>query len=199
MEKAEGIKRLVGLYSKNGSKEAAYEKIRVMLGYESSGWIKTFAGIAEYSSPVKKLISEKKITGKAAIVAHQFGGAEMVKTAAKHKLPHDTIGELSKAIREIPDDKIQAKLKAKVIAGEIREPKEIEKKAEPMLRAKAEKGKPPPDLIIVIARWTDSIVDWRKSLREVIPYRDYLDTSPKITKEFREEVRALISDLEKLL
>ena len=86
-----------------------------------------------------------------------------------------------------------------MIAGEITDPKEIEKKAEPMLRAKAEKGKPPPDLLIVIVRWTDSIEEWRKALREVIPYRDYLDTSPKVTREFREEVRGLISDLEKLL
>lgn len=199
MEKAQGIKRLVQFYSKGSNKETAYEKIALMLGYEGTSWIKALSGMTDYSAPVKKLISERKITARVAIEAYQFGGDEMVKTAAKEEIPLHKLTKLSQAIKEIPDPKIKEKLKAKVIAGEITDPKEIGKKAEPMLHAKAEKGKPPPDLIVVIARWTDSIKDWRKALREVIPYRDYLDTSPRITGQFREEVNGLIAELEKLL
>jgi ParB-like chromosome segregation protein Spo0J len=200
MEKAEGIKRLVELISKDGApKEEAYEEIKTMLGLKDTGWLKTFTGITEYTAPVKKLISERKIAARTAITAHGLGGDEMVKRAAKDELSHHDIVALSKSLNKIPDEKVKEKIKAKIIAGEITDPKEIEKKAEPMLRAKQEKGKPPPDLLIVIARWTRSIEDWRKNLKEVIPYRDYLDTAPAVAKEFREEVRGLIKDLEKLL
>ena len=199
MEKAEGVKKLLGLLSKTrGSKDAAYKEVALMLGVKDA-WIKQLVGITDYPESVKKLISERKVAARTAIDAHKMGGAEMVKAIAKEGLHFRAVSNLYKAISQIPDEKIKDKIKAKIIAGEITTPKEIEQKAEPMLRAKQEKGKPPPDLIIVIARWTDSIADWRKALKEVAPYRDYLDTNPRITKEFREEVKGLIADLEKLL
>lgn len=200
MEKAAGIKCLVEqLAAKGMSKDAGYEKVATMLGYESTAWIKALAGITEYTAPVKKLISEKKVSAKVAIRAHGFGGDEMVKTAAQEQLSLHTITKLSQSLQNIPDENVREKIRAKVITGDITDPREIDKKAEPLLRAKSKKGEPPPDLLIVIARWTASIKEWRKALREVVPYRDYLDTSPRIAKEFRAEVSGLIAELEKLL
>jgi len=200
IEKAEGIKHLVQeLNATQGwSKEKCFEKVATMLGL-SVVWLEQLVGITYYSEPAKKLIAEKKIAGKTAIAAHIIGGDEMIKTAAKNRLPLHTLSKINQSLKKIPDENVKKKIKQQVISGKIITPEDIEKKAEPMLHAKAEKGKPPPDLIIVIARWTDSIKDWRKALREVIPYRDYLDTSPKIAGEFRSEIKGLVGDLEKLL
>lgn len=200
MEKAEGIKRFIELLmSKNGGdKAAAYERAEIMLGVRAD-WIREFISITEFPAPIKKLVSDKKIAVRTALEAHRFGDQQMVKTVAKNKMPLHTIAKLSQTLKHIPDEKVREKIKAKIVSGEIIDPKEVEKRAEPMLRAKAQKGNPPPDLLIVVARWTHSIEDWRKALREVIPYRDYLDTSPKLAKDFRDEVRGLIGELEKLL
>lgn len=203
MEKADGIKQMADLLSKNEqSKESVYQKIATKLGYQSTSSIKELLAATSYSAPVKKRIRQKKIKIHVAKVAMRLGGdrgEEMVETAIREELSHHTIAKLAQALDEIPDEKVKEKIKAQVVTGKITDPKEIAKKAEPMLRTKAEKGKPPPDLNIVIAHWTISIKDWRKALREVIPYRDYLDTSPRTAKEFREEVSGLIAELEKLL
>jgi len=200
MEKAEGIKQLAQrLAMKTGeSKEKINTKIATMLGI-GEGWLEKIISITQYSEPIKKLIADKKIAARTAIEAHHFGKDEMVKTAAREHIPLHTITKFSKALEDIPEEIVRKKIKDKIVRGEITDPKEIGKKAEPMLRAKAEKGKPPPDLIVVIAEWTSSIKGWRKALRAVIPYRDYLDTSPTIAKEFRDEVQGLIAELEKLL
>lgn len=200
LEKAEGIRRLVEFKSQQGmSKEAAYRELANKLGYKEPGSVKNLTEITESTASVKNLVAERKISAKAAIAAERLGGPEMVKTAAREELSQHAIEKLSQALENIPDEKVKKKIKAKVIVGEITTPKEIEKKAEPMLHAKREKGKPPPDLLIVVARWTHSIRDWRKALKEVIPYRNYLDTNPRIAKEFREEVQNLIEQLQKLL
>ena len=57
----------------------------------------------------------------------------------------------------------------------------------------------PPDLNVVIVRWTGFIEDWRKQLEAVLPYREYIDTAPRIAEKFRAAIRSLIDTLEKFL
>jgi ParB-like chromosome segregation protein Spo0J len=201
MEKASGIKQLVDqLVSTNGGdKGAAYERVRILLGYQTVDPIKHLVVITTYSEPVKKLIAQRKISGKTAIHAQRLGGDNMVKTAVEQNLSQHTIEKLSQSLEKIPDPKVKEKIREQVVAGKITKPEEVGKKAEAMLQAKAERGKPPEDLLVVIIRWTSAIKDWRKALTEVIPYRNYLDKAPQTAKEFRSEVKGLISDLEKLL
>jgi ParB family chromosome partitioning protein len=200
MDKAEGIKHLVQqLAATQGwSKEKILEKVAVMLGV-SVGWIEQLIGITYYNNSAKKLIAEKKIAAKTAIVAHGLGGDEMIKTAAEKHLPLHTLTKINQSLKKIPDEKIKEKIKQQVISGKISTPEDVEKKAEPLLHAKAKKNEPPPDLMIVISHWTIAIKDWRKALREVIPYRAYFNKTPKIAAEFVEQVRGLIEELEKFL
>src|SRR4030095_13734659 len=65
IDKVDGIKRLAERFTQ--------EQIAKMLGYESRDIIEKFIEIANFPEPVKKLIAQGRISGRAASVAMQFG------------------------------------------------------------------------------------------------------------------------------
>lgn len=200
MEKAKGIKNLAEHLTADGTtKKAVYEEIKTMLGYKSASMVQKLIEVTTYPQSVQEAIAKREIAPATADVAMSLGGAAMVQTAIKENLKRADLCEMAQALEKIPDEKIKAKMKAKVISGELTSGEEVEKKAEPMLHAKAKKKEPPPDLMIVIAHWTISIKEWRKALREVIPYRAYFSKAPKIAAEFQEQAKGLIKELKAFL
>ena len=198
-DKAEGIKRLVGMLAKkHGDKTPAYEEIQKMLGYETLGAVKNLVEVADYPPKVKAAIRQGKIKAATARKALNFGGDKMVETAIEKDLSQHTMERLSQALDAIPDEKIRTRLKTKVIAGEIIDPKEIQKKGESAVRVKKEKEEP-PDMMVIIAMWTDHINTWIKAIDEMTPYKHLMNEAPVIAREFRQAAKKLIAKLEKLI
>lgn len=197
LEKANGIVVLVNqLSEKHGDKEKAYQRVSEMLGVGVQR-IKDLAGAVKYEAPVKKAIQEGKISARVAATARSVGGPEMVETVIREGLSKTTIEKIGSAISKIVDEKTREKVRKQVATGKITDPKEIEKKAVQANTAKATKKNPPPDLLEVIIRWTDSIHDFTERLEQVAPYIDYIDAAPSIAKPFRIEVKKLIKALDK--
>jgi ParB/RepB/Spo0J family partition protein len=198
VEKAEGIVRLVEtLKSARGYDDAkAIHQTSGKLGLSPS-WTKELMRIATFDDVAKDAIRKKKIAGRTALEAHRIGGSKMIEVAARKSLPVHTLTAIGQRIGEIKDDQVREKIKKAVLAGEVTTPDEIQKRAR-MMEGKKKKNAP-PDLVIVIARWTGFINDWTKNLDEALPYREYIDTVPPIAEKFRKSVRGLIERLEKFL
>lgn len=199
MEKAEGIKKLFDqtLILNGGKRMKAYELVARRLGYPQNS-IEELVSFAELPQAIQKLIRKKAISGKAAKTAYNLGGKQMVETAIEKKLTFYPLTQLSKAINNIPDKKIRERVKAKVITGEITSADEVKKKAEPMVRAKKEKEEP-PDMMVIIAMWSDDIEAWIERLNEMLPYRSHMNRAPAIANKFRKTARQFIVKLEKLI
>lgn len=201
MEKAEGIKTLLQqtIAEKNISQEKACAIVGKRLGYKSGDAIRTFLPIAELTKPSKKAVRERKISGRAAAAAFKLGGDAMVQTAIEKKLTVHPIENLSRALDKISDEKIKNAVKKKVIEGKITKPEEIEKQAASMIVSKATRTKEAPDMMIVIARWTDNIDAWIEAIDEMMPYRQFMNTVPPVADKFRQKAKELVVKLGQLI
>src|SRR4030095_2741064 len=217
MEKAEGIDRVVeGFLTKGFSNQKAFDKVAALLGYAHTSYVRALAAITGYSAETKKLIRERKISGRAAIAAHNLGegedgkgrygegkgrgrGNEMIKTGAREGLSQHAIEKIGQSIRAITDEQVREKIRDQVIAGKITDPKEVQKKADSMLRTKKEKEEGPPDMMVVVAMWKHDLKDWSKEIEAMLPYKQFMNNAPTIAEEFRKEARKFISKLETLI
>jgi ParB family chromosome partitioning protein len=199
VEKAEGIVALVRRLQRSTGKNEnpAIQEVSSKLGLSPS-WTKELMRIAEFDEPAKEAIRAGKIAGRTALEAYRIGGSKMIEVAAEKKLPVHTLTAIGQRISEISDPAIREKVKRSVLKGDVVVPDEIKTKARQMT-ARSQQDKAPPDLVIVITRWTGFIEDWTKQLDAVLPYREYVDSVPKIADRFRTSVRSLIQRLEKLL
>lgn len=199
VEKAEGIVSLVTQLKKarGYDENKAIQEIASMLGL-SVAWTKNLIQLASFDESSKDEIRKGRIAGRTAMEANRVGGPELVKTAAEKKIPLHKLTDIGKKINEIPDSGVRETIKKKVVKGEITEPEDIQKKARQMV-GRQKKDDSPPDLIIVIAKWTREIDGWIGQLDAVTPYIEYIDGVPKIAEAFRKSVRNLIARLEKLV
>ena len=198
LDKAEGIVALVKRLQKTKAHDQnrAIQEVSSKLGL-SPGWTKELMGITEFEESAKEVIRKGKIKGRTALEAYRIGGAKMVVTAAAKSLPVHKLTKIGTKLSEIRDREVKEKVKREVLEGKLTEPEEVEKKAR-VMAARRQKDVP-PDLNVVIIKWTGFIEDWTKQLDAVIPYREYIDRVPKVAEEFRTAIRALIARLEKFL
>lgn len=199
VEKAEGIVALVKqLQKSHGHDEAqAVQEVAGKLGL-SVAWTRELMRIAGFDEAAKRAIRERRIAGRTALEAHRIGGAEMVKVAAEKKLPVHTLTSIGQKISEIRDPKVREKVKRTVLKGEVVVPDEIQKRARQMMGRRQKDGSP-PDLIIVIGRWTEEMRSWNRQLDAVLPYLEYIDSQPKVAERFRSAVKDLIARLQKFI
>jgi len=190
IEKANGIKRLMTL----GSRLLTESKVAEMLGYPVSA-IKEFLSVAELDEATKKAATHMPRT----LInnARNVGGPEFVKMAAQEKLTRKEIREIGQAVARVPVYK-RTKLEEKIKSGKLTKTAQVQREAR-KLAARPKSKEPPPDLHKVLVRYVVFMKQWRKELRAIEPYREYIDSDPDIADEFRKEVRGLIEDLQKLL
>lgn len=198
VDKAEGIVSLV----KQLQKSRAYDDARAVkevsekLGL-SVAWTKELMGITEFEEPAKEVIRKGKIKGRTALEAYRIGGAKMVETAAEKGLPVHKLTKIGTKLAQIRDKAVHERIKREVLGGALTEPEEIEKKAR-VLSARKQKDTP-PDLNVIILKWTGIIRDWNEQLDAVIPHKDYIDRAPRIAEDFRAAIRELMGRLQKFL
>jgi ParB/RepB/Spo0J family partition protein len=199
VEKSEGIVALVKRVKRASGEDdgRAIGNVSTKLGLSPS-WTKELMRIADFEEPAKEAIRQGKIAGRTALEAYRIGGAKMIEVAAAKRLPVHTLTAIGQRINEISDEGVREKVRRSVLKGEVVLPDEIKSRAR-QLTAHSQRDKVPPDLVIVITRWTAMIQDWNKQLDAVMPYREYIDSVPKVAENFRAAVRALIERLEKFL
>jgi len=162
----------------------------------SEGWLKDLLSLLKMNLRVQNEIKKGNIAGRTALEAHRFGGDKMVITAAKHGMPVHTISKMAQRIRQIPDKKIQNKLKAQVMKGKILESKDLDKKASKIL--KTVKVKLPEDFDKIVVQWTSFIEDWNAKSDDMVVYRKFLNKSESGI-EFKEKVNQLLKKLSKIV
>jgi len=153
VEKAEGIVALVSQLKKTKrfDDSAAVQEVAAKLGL-SVAWTKELMRIAGFDESSKAEIRGGRIAGRTALEASRIGGPEMIKVAAEKKLPVHTLTAIGQKIGEISDAEVRERIKKKVLKGEVVSPEEIQKKAREMTGRR--QTDTPPDLIVVIGRWT---------------------------------------------
>ena len=193
IEKANGIKRLLTL----DAAAPTTKKVAEMLGYSEST-IKEFRRLADLDAGTQQAVQEAHLSRTAIRGAAQIGGADFIRIAAQKNLNRDTLDDIQNELGKLAPpvrEKIQHKLKSGALAPE---PKRIASEGR-RLAAKPKKKSAPPDLHEVLMKYTVFIRAWRKELQAIAPYREYIDTDPINARRFREQVKGLIEDLQKLL
>jgi len=189
IEKANGIKRLLDLDRRRMNKE----KVADLLGYSVST-INQFLGIAELDDATKT--AAKHMPRTLIESAKDVGGPEFIRMAAKENLTRKEIREIGQTVAKVPVYK-RPKLEERIKSGKITKTAQVKREARKL--AAQPKSKVPPDLHEVLVRYVVFMKSWRKELRAIEPYREYIDSDPDIADEFRKEVQKLIEDLQPLL
>jgi ParB family chromosome partitioning protein len=193
IEKANGIKRLFDLPTAVGNIKKAAD----LLGY-SEDTIREYLQLAGLDRQTQEAATKGGLSRTAIRDAHKIGGPEFVRVAAKAKLNRDDLEEISSTVSKlgpVAKRKIQEKLKS----GKITKPEKVKREARRLEAKSIPRSKVPPDLHEVLIQWTRFIKQWRKELRAIEPYREYIDTDPDVAAIFRKEVAGLIEDLKALL
>ena len=135
-------------------------------------------------------------------LAQAIGGEPMVKKAVEAKLGQTELGKMAAAlkgvaapVREKVVDKI-LKDKAVPTAAKV---KAAVRKEQGIRLKRAPPEQVPPDLHDVLLKYVLFMKDWRKELRAIAPYRDYIDTDSDMADMFRKEAAGLVADLQVLL
>lgn len=191
LEKANGIKRLLSF----NAAVVNTKKVAEMLGY-SVNTINEFVRIAELDAPTQRAAAMAGMSRTAIRTADHIAGPEFVKVAAQHKLNRDDLDEISKEVAKAPDA-ARSVIRRKLKAGKITKPEQARREVRKLTAPP--KSEAPPDLHDVLVRYTVFIKGWRKELRAIAPYREYIDTEPAVAAIFRKEVEGLIADLKPLL
>jgi len=191
IEKANGIQRLLAFKGQPFSRE----KVAQMLGY-SKETISEFVSIAELDEGTKRAAEKAGMQRTLITNARQTGGAEFVRMAAKENLTRKEIREIRDTVSKVPSS-ARPSLEAKIKSGKLTRTAQVKREARKL--AAPPKSKVPPDLHEVLVRYVIFMKAWRKELRAIEPYREYIDSDPDIADEFRTEVQKLIEDLQRLL
>jgi ParB/RepB/Spo0J family partition protein len=209
-DKADGIVAYIKLRQKSGNFAYAklVEEIGTLLGYSEYD-MNLFLRIAGLTEPAKEEIRAGRVTGRAADEARRLAGEnaspeqveKLIKNAAQKEVGAWPLQSMAKKLKEIPDDKVRERVRAKVIDGELTSPEEVVAKGRQFIAAQRTKDwkKEKPDLIDVIRAWTTRAEDWTKQLDEVIPYMDYIDQEPVVAKRWRNAVQKLLEKLQKFV
>jgi ParB family chromosome partitioning protein len=200
VEKGEAIETQIKLQEQSGilSRDKIYDSLTSLLGYSREKLLQ-FRRIAGFTEEIKEEIRARKITGRTAEKASRIGGEEFVKVAANEKLPERTVEEIGHNLGNIKDETIKKKVREEIKKGKITDPDEVVKRARREEGRKKNKESLPPDLIVVINNWTLQINQWINQLDQVTPYKDYIDTQPKIAEKWRIAVGKLIARLQDFL
>jgi ParB family chromosome partitioning protein len=193
VEKANGIKRLIDRFGGPTN----VKKVAALLGYPTAT-IDSFIRIAELDEETKQDAHTARMARSHIDEARSIAGADFVRVAAKQKLTSTTVkgihGELAK-LKPAPRKKIVEQLKT----GKLTTADQVKRAARKITAASIKKSRIPPDLHDVLMDWVTDIKQWRKQLRAVERYREYIDTEPIVAELFRTEVAGLIDDLKRLL
>jgi ParB family transcriptional regulator, chromosome partitioning protein len=191
IEKANGLKRLfdLGRYS--------VKDLGRLLGYPEST-IKEFLRLAEFNADTQHEIETSGLSRTAVRTADNIAGPEFVRVAARHKLDRNKLDVISKDVSKVKPETRQ-KLVSQLRTGKLTTPEQVKRAARRLSGQAIPKSKVPPDLHEVLIDWVASIRAWRKQLRAIEPYREYIDSDPVVAEMFRKEVTGLIEDLQRLL
>lgn len=193
IEKANGIKRLMQF--EEGA--PTVKKVAQMLGY-SEHTIREFLRLADLDAETKQEIERSGLPRSAVRVADQVAGPEFIRVAAQKKLKYQDLATIHTEVaklKEAPRRTIEKKLRT----GKLIKPEQVKRAVHRLSGQAIPKSKVPPDLHEVLIDWVASIRTWRKQLRAIESYREYIDSDPVVAEMFRKEVAGLIEDLRRLL
>jgi ParB-like chromosome segregation protein Spo0J len=213
-EKADAVKTAVDIEKatrrdRGESERGALQVVADRLGL-AQPWVSKLCEIS-ISLDMKDRISVGKsgISAKTAAAAKDWGGKEYLNTLTKQakqaqtnekisKPTEHTVAAMKRLVASTPDA-VQEQLKAEIVAGKVT-PDKAESRARRLasLQVKREK-EPPPDLRVVIVGWTRDLEDWKKRMKDVVPYMDYVDEVPAIANRFRDALSELIDTAKELL
>jgi ParB/RepB/Spo0J family partition protein len=200
VEKAEGVDRLIKLLMEEEGLNRARARAQVtkMLGLSNARISEILKVATKLEEPVKEQIRLGNIAETTAVEAHRFGGTDFAIKAIQDNIRPTTIRAMNVALRQIPDPTIREEIVKQEIAGKL-EPsgKAIKTRARFLLAKK--KGQLPDNLRGIMSKWTTRLNDWKKELKELAAYRDYIDARPTDAKRLRDAAGSLIDDLQTFL
>jgi hypothetical protein len=210
LEKADAVAHAISVMEKAGVKGPT-RRVAERLNLDH-GWVSTLRKISvSMDTTNRKQVEAGFLTAKTAMAAKEWGGDEFVATLAERgkeaakdeatisKPTHTTVAAFAKAVKSIEDEQIRERVKKEVVSGKIDSPDDVVPRARRLSSAKVQREKlPPPDLKVVILRWTEEMKDFTAKLKEVKPYMEYVEESEGIAKGFRKAARALVAALEGL-
>lgn len=196
IEKANGIQFMIKRFMNQGmNNEEAITKTCKIMGLSRS-WIMNLLKLLKMESEVKKAIKQKRIAGRTAMEAYNFGGKKMVKTAIKHKLGVHTISKMSQQIRKVKNDKVQQKLKKEVLEGKKLSPEDVESRAIELLRKEVGKD---TDISEIITDWTKTMDKFDEELNNLIQLKELITKHPLQFAHLKISIRKVLQKLNKLL
>lgn len=196
LEKAQGIQYMIDRLVKTGmSKEDALNQTCKIMGLSKS-WILNLLKLLKMEPEVRRAIKQRRIAGRTALEAYQFGGKQMVKTAIKHKMGVHTISKIAQNVRKVGNDKIQDKLRQEVISGKRVSPEEVEERA---IQLVVKDRSDEVNISGVISEWTSKLNTVSNELQNLVSLKDHIKRYPLQAAHLKVVVRKLVHDLNKLL
>ena len=192
IEKAKGIKRLLQF----GAAAPSSKKVAELLGYSVHS-IDEFLRLADLDATTQKAASDAGLSRTAIRTADSIGGPQFIRVAARHKLNRDDLDELQKELNRAPEP-AQRVIRDQLRSGKITKPEQVRRAATKASVQRVKKDK--PHLDEVLKKWTPGITYWRQELKAIQPFAKHIGESDSVAaRGFRDEVKRLIADLEKLL
>lgn len=177
------------------------KKVAELLGY-SEQTVAEYQRLAELGTETKKAVQKAGMSRTAVHTADAIGGEEFIQLAAKANFNRDDLREIQTEAAKLKP-LARKKFQDTVKSGKYTKREKIKNVARRLhvdqIKREVKAKKIPPDLHDVLIKWTLFIKQWRRELREVAPYRDYIDEDPDSAFLFRKEIRGLIEDLQPLL
>ena len=197
VEKANAIQHLLT----SGRPPLTIKKVAELLGY-SELTVKEYKRLAELGTETKKAVQKADMSRTAVHTADAIGGEAFIQLAAKANFNRDDLREIQAEAAKL-QPLARKKFQDQVKTGKYTKRENIKNVARRLhvdqIKREVKAKRTPPDLHDVLIKWTLFIKQWRRELREVAPYRDYIDEDPDSAFLFRKEVRGLITDLQALL
>jgi len=215
-EKADAVKRAVELETQrrrenNESERGAVEVVAKRLGL-AANWVGELCAISRAIAREERDEIAGAISATAAHQAKKWGGKKYVKSlvrqakqAAKDpdgkvlKPTENTVAKMKRAVLAAPESDREV-LQEKIFSGDLTTPEQVQHSARSIAASRVRREKePPPDLRVVIVKWTHDLKDWELKLKTVLPYMDYVDEVSGIAKPFRTALERLIETGTKIL
>jgi len=203
LEKADAVRAAVAGLEEEGVKGPA-ARVAERLGLDR-GWVSQLAEISVVvDNKSRKVMKRGNLTAKTALAAIRFGGEEFLDTLADRPKDapyptHKVVEAFSRELTNIEDDTIRAQVKARIIKGQIKDPKNVAASARRLGSTRAARAKQaPPDLKVVAVRWTHELNDWAETLQQALPYMDYIDEIPSLASDLRKAAKRLSDVLLKI-
>lgn len=200
-EKLDGLTRLRDLYmhDKRMDLEAAIAEVGKVSGY-SVRWLKEkLFPINQYGKEAQAAIRSGELTIEAAHVAHQIGGEAMIHRAAKDELNVAQLRSMQAALQNVPSGRLRSEVKERMIENSrIKDGEGVLEEARKIASRIANPDNTPPDLMVILRLWTNTINGWSKSLDNVLPFREYIHHHPEGAKKFCEAVGPFVKKLQEL-